>query len=166
MPPAAPHRDGVLIPVHGRFYRAVDPDFIDAAIAGSRAAGRYSTADQPTLYLSASAQGVEAAMAAHSHARAARLRVVGVEVISDRIFDLRDEKACRLAGIDLRDATAPWQELVAQGHRPPSWDVRDRVTAMGAVGLIDPSRKAPGLWHLVLFAWNSDGPCAQVRLLD
>jgi hypothetical protein len=31
--------------------------------------------------------------------------------------------------------------------------------------LIDPSRKAPGLWHLVLFSWNQDN-APQVHLVD
>jgi hypothetical protein len=152
--------------VHGVFYRAIDPNFRTFAIQGSRAAGRYSTAAELTLYLSSSPQGVEAAMIAHRSGRAASLQILEIAVDSTRIFDLRDEEACRIAGIDIRDAKAPWQDVVAQGQGPSSWNVRDRVLATGAVGLIDPSRKAPGLWHLVLFSWNSSASSAQVRLLD
>jgi RES domain-containing protein len=151
--------------VHGVFYRAVDPRFKDQALQGSRAAGRYSSAAQSTLYLSSSPQGVEAAMIAHRGQRAASLEVLQIAVDSDQILDLRDEAACRSAEINVQDATAPWRDLIAQGGRPKSWDVRDRVLATGAVGLIDPSRKAPGLWHLVLFSWNSDASSARVRLL-
>ena len=43
--------------------------------------------------------------------------------------------------------------------------MRDRLIEVGADGLIDPSRKSLGLWHLVLFRWNvADAPSA--RLLD
>jgi pentose-5-phosphate-3-epimerase len=38
-----------------------------------------------------------------------------------------------------------------------------KVIEAGANGLIDPSRKRPGLWHLVLFRWNeANGPKVRV----
>ena len=150
------NRDAIFRPLQGLFYRAVDPRYIASSLTGSRTAGRYSRADQPTLYLSSSPEGVKAAMIAHRAERTAGLEMVTVSVNAQRIFDLRDEKACEKAGINLADATAPWQDLVTQGETPPSWRVRDQLEARGAQGLIDPSRKAPGLWHLVLFHWNAD----------
>lgn len=51
--------------IEGVFYRAIDPAYRDFALSGSRTPGRYSRGDQPTLYLSSSPQGVEAAMQAH-----------------------------------------------------------------------------------------------------
>lgn len=142
--------------VEGVFYRAVDVNHLDDAIGGSRSAGRYSAADQPTLYLSSTPEGVKAAMIAHAHSRSASLQLVRIQVEADRIFDLRDEEARRILDIDIDDATAPWQEIVAAGLKPSSWLVREKIGEAGGVGLIDPSRKAPGLWHLVLFAWNAD----------
>jgi RES domain-containing protein len=142
--------------VDGVFYRAVDPAYRDGALSGSRYPGRYSSAAQPTLYLSASRDGVAAAMKAHSDNRSGRLEIVSVHVAADRIFDLRDAPALAAMGIRLEDAVAPWQEVVAAGGIPTSWSVRDRLEALGAQGLVDPSRKAPGLWHLVLFSWNQD----------
>ncbi|WP_430592087.1 RES family NAD+ phosphorylase [Humidisolicoccus flavus] len=144
-------------PIRGTFYRAIDPRFREHAIRGSRAAGRYSRADQPTLYLSSSIEGVEAAMIAHSQSRASSLEIVELTVEAQNIVDLRDPEALKLLGVDLVDATAPWQELAAAGRAPASWSVRDRLTAAGANGLIDPSRQSPGLWHLVLFRWNTPG---------
>ncbi|WP_220034109.1 hypothetical protein [Curtobacterium sp. MCLR17_043] len=39
--------------------------------------------------------------------------------------------------------------------------MRDRLIDIGANGLIDPSRKSPGLWHLVLFRWSvADAPAS------
>lgn len=129
--------------LRGTFYRAIDPSFREFAIAGSRSAGRYSRAHEPTLYLSSSVDGVEAAMIAHKDARSAALEIVEIEV--------------EAAGIDLADAVAPWQDVVASGGTPPSWAVRDHLLELGTNGLIDPSRKRPGLWHLVLFRWNEAG---------
>jgi hypothetical protein len=145
--------------ISGTFYRAIDPRFREFAIAGSRSVGRYSRADEPTLYLSSSVDGVEAAMIAHKDARQVALEVVEVYVQAFGIVDLRDVSAREAAGIDLADAAAPWQDIAAAGGTPASWTVRDRLREVGANGLIDPSRKSPGLWHLVLFRWNeADAP--------
>lgn len=143
--------------VIGTFYRAVDPAHRAAALAGSRSAARYSPADVPTLYLSASPDGVAAAMVAHTGARSPALDVLAVEVVADRVVDLRAHEALRSAGIDPADAAADWQETVAAGGSPPSWRVRTALEQRGAHGLIDPSRRRPDLWHLVLFRWNRPG---------
>lgn len=151
--------------IEGIFYRAVDPAYRAYALAGSRSAGRYSEITQPTLYLSASREGVDAAMHAHQGNRSPHLEVVSVRVVADRIVDLRNPAALSAIGISLDDAIAPWQDIVAAGGSPRSWAVRRRLESCGAQGLIDPSRKAPGLWHLVLFAWNQPG-APQVAVID
>lgn len=150
--------------IRGTFYRAVDPDFREFALAGSRSEGRYSRAYEPTLYLSSSVDGVAAAMIAHRDARSSELEIVELDVHADGIVDLRDAVALTAADIDLADAVAPWQDVVAAGGTPPSWTVRHRLLEIGANGLIDPSRKSPGLWHLVLFRWNESGaPTVRLR---
>jgi len=142
--------------VSGSFHRAVDPAHRAAALAGSRSAGRYSPADAPTLYLSASREGVAAAMIAHTGARSPALEVLAVQVVADRIVDLRAHEPLRSIGVDPA-AAADWQEILAAGGSPSSWRVRDTLEQLGANGLIDPSRRRPGLWHLVLFGWNRPG---------
>lgn len=149
--------------IRGTFYRAIDPNFREFAIAGSRSADRYSRAHEPTLYLSSSVDGVEAAMIAHKDARSAALEIIEIDVEASRIVDLRDANALEAAGIDLAHAVAPWQDIAAAGGTPSSWTVRDRLLEAGANGLIDPSRKSPGLWHLVLFRWNeADAPIVRL----
>lgn len=149
--------------VSGVFFRGVDPQHRDQTISGSRLAGRYSSPEQPTLYLSSSEEGVAAALVAHADARAV-LTTIPVEVDAAQILDLRDAQARRSAGVELSDAVAPWQQVVEQGGEPSSWRVRRSLEAVGANGLIDPSRQAPGLWHLVLFRWNRPGaPSVRVR---
>ncbi len=140
--------------VTGDFYRAVDAAYGGQALDGSRLPGRYSAAGEPTLYLSSSPEGVAAAMTAHGGARR-DLTVLTFTVEADRIVDLRDRHALFALGIDLQDAVAPWQEVVANGGVPRSWGVRRRLEEVGAHGLVDPSRTRPGLWHLVLFRWHS-----------
>ncbi len=151
------HADGI-------FYRSVLAADLDRALDGSIQPGRYSRANQKTLYLSASREGVAAALMAHARPGDPERRVVAVKVAADLIFDLHDDLACRQADIDRDQAFADWQRLVAEGQTPPSWAVADRVRALGANGLIDPSRHAPGLWHMVLFRWNVPGG-AKVRLV-
>lgn len=143
--------------VSGVFYRAVNPAFRDTAIVGSRLAGRYSEPAQSTLYLSSSPRGVDAAMIAHTQARVPDLVLLELRVEADNIVDLRDPAALVAAGVDLADAVAPWPDIVKTGGQPPSWHVRRRLESLGANGLIDPSRKRSGLWHLTLFKWNSSG---------
>lgn len=154
-----------LVSVQGRFYRAVpsNPD-IDP-LRGSRGAGRYSRAGQSNLYLSASADGVSAAMQAHPNQDRYERITIALDVVAPAIFDLRDIDACHAAGIDRHDAFAPWQEIAISGGTPASWHVRDRLEAMGARGLLDPSRQSPGLWHLCLFEWNNPG-AATVKVLQ
>lgn len=102
-------------------------------------------------------------MVAHKGSRAMELEIIELEVEAENIADLRSPELLAKVKIDVADAVAPWQEVVAAGATPPSWTVRDRLIAAGAHGLIDPSRKRLGLWHLVLFRWN-DGHGPTVRL--
>lgn len=154
-----------MIEVRGTFFRAVDPRYASSALDGSRGAGRYNRADQPTLYLSSSREGVDAAMIAHRDSRTPDLEVLQIDVVASGIVDLRDPDALHRYGVDLAAAAAPWQEAASAGQVPSSWLVRDQLEAAGAHGLIDPSRQRPGLWHLVLFQWNDDGPVT-VRVHD
>lgn len=103
-------------------------------------------------------------MRAHRDNRAS-LEIVKVSVVAEKIFDLRNADALLATGIDINDAIAPWQETEKAGGIPSSWQVRARLESLGMNGLIDPSRKAPGLWHLVLFSWNEDSH-TQVRVIE
>ncbi|MCU1571791.1 MAG: hypothetical protein JWR33_2532 [Naasia sp.] len=104
--------------VSGVFHRAVDPAHRAAALAASRAAGRYSPADVPTLYLSASPAGVAAAMIAHTGARSPTPDVLTVEVVADRIVDLRAHEALRTLGIDPRTPPPTGRRSSPQAARP------------------------------------------------
>jgi len=89
--------------MQGTFYRAVHSAHLSTALNGSRRPGRYSSADQPTLYLSSSREGVAAAMAAHGGLRA-ELFVLDVDVHADGIVDMRDaesllERVSQLSGL-------------------------------------------------------------------
>lgn len=154
---------GRFVSVSGTFYRAVVDGSLADPLAGSAAAGRYSRANQRTLYMSATEEGVTAAMQAHPLPAGLARTTWSLAVRADKIADLRDEAIFAAIGMRREDALGPWQEALSQGIEPLSWSVRDALVALGANGLIDPSRRANGLWHLVLFQWNVDGG-AKVRL--
>ncbi|WP_428970441.1 RES family NAD+ phosphorylase [Sphingomonas sp. Xoc002] len=147
---------GSLSTVRGRFFRAVVPGFEQTALSGSVRAGRYSRPHQPTLYLSSSEAGVTAAMVAHAGLTEDR-HVLQFEVNAADIFDLRASRALDEVRRKAGDPLSGWQEIAERGGEPASWHARDWIESIGAKGLIAPSRKAPGLWHLVLFSWNVAG---------
>lgn len=104
-------------------------------------------------------------MIAHNDVQPEAVAIVAIDLEASGIVDLRDVSAAKAIGIDLEDALAPRQRIAEGGGKPRSWTVRDRLIEVGADGLIHPSRKSLGLWHLVLFRWNvADAPSA--RLLD
>lgn len=96
-------------------------------------------------------------MIAHADTRASDLEVLAFDVRARGIADLRDAGAMAALGVDAEAAAAPWQDDLAADRTPASWDLRFGLERLGATGLIDPSRKRPGLWHLTLFAWNRAG---------
>ncbi|SJM63240.1 hypothetical protein CZ674_08785 [Agrococcus casei LMG 22410] len=96
-------------------------------------------------------------MIKHTSANDPARTVIAVRVENARVFDLRDADSPDHAGSSLDDAASDWQEQLRENTRPRSWAVRDAIEQTGAHGLIDPSRKSPGLWHLVLFRWNTPG---------
>lgn len=138
----------------GGCWRAVPAGREAAVLDGTIRAGRYNRPGERTLYMSGSPGGVAAAMARYG--RAPRT-VVKLVVAADRLVDLRDAAACAALGIDASRVKEDWIAALDRGEEPASWATADRARDMGAQGLIDGSRRAPGAWHLVLFRWNEAG---------
>lgn len=152
-----------FIDLAGTFYKAVDARYAATVLEGSHSPGRYSSPEEPALYLSSSVVGVEAAMIKYASRAAQQQVLVRFTVEAQRIADLRDVAAMAGLGVDPQEAFGDWQAALAEGHTPASWQVRRRLEACGAHGLIDPSRQRPGLWHLTLFAWNrADAPTVTI----
>ena len=83
--------------------------------------------------------------------------VVRLEVAAERLIDLRDAVACAALGIDTAETAKDWLAALARSEEPASWSASDRARMLGAQGLVDGSRHAPGAWHLVMFGWNDPG---------
>lgn len=144
----------------GPCWRAVATGGEQAALDGTERPGRYNRAGERTLYMSGSPQAATAAMTRYG---AADRTQVALQVAADRLGDLRAPSVDVAPGIDPARLADDWRAPLDRGEEPVSWRVADRARALGATGLIDASRKAPGEWHLVLFRWNLPGG-ATVRL--
>lgn len=143
----------------GPCWRAVMAGQEATVLDGTTKAGRYNRAGERTLYMSGSPAGVAAAMARYGEAD--RL-LVRLDVVAERLVDLRDGAMCVVLGIDPGRVKEDWIAALDRGDEPPSWRVSDRARGLGAIGLIDASRRAPGEWHLILFEWNDGGGAATV----
>lgn len=138
----------------GPCWRAVPTGREAGVLDGTHRAGRYNRPGQRTLYMSGSPEGVAAAMTRYGEARRTLIRL---EVTAECLVDLRDAAACAVLGIDRARVKEDWIAALGRGEEPASWAASDRVRMIGATGLIDASRRAPGEWHLALFRWNEAG---------
>jgi len=156
---------GPLHAIGGVFYRALLAPRADRALdpPGSESAGRYNRPGQPTLYLTPEADW--AAIATGNYAAEDGLARVIVPLSLDRalVVDQRDAATCARLGIDPADAAGRWRPHLAAGREPPSWRNSDAARAVGADGIIDPSRGILGGWHVALFRWNRAG-APQLRI--
>jgi RES domain-containing protein len=143
-----------LASVRGHCWRAVTAGAEAQILDGATRAGRFNRWGERTLYMSGSPAGVAAAMARYDQAARTLVRL---RVDAELLIDLRSAEACKMLYMDVSRANGDWLTALGHGEEPASWAVSDRARAIGANGLIDLSRRAPGLWHLVLFRWNAPG---------
>jgi RES domain-containing protein len=147
----------MLTEVSGRFVKIVwadDPDIHLTRGAPDRPPARFNRLGQDALYLSPDVESARVAIGQNVKEGDRPRVLLTFDVQRCALFDLRAPEA---ADIYAR-ASQPWRKLLAAGGEPPSWEAADRLRTDGYVGLIDPSRRRPGLWHIALFQWN--GPVA------
>jgi RES domain-containing protein len=154
-----------MITVQGLFFRAIRADRLAEVLAppGPASAGRYHRHGQPALYLSPSAEWASIAVSIYLREDGLERVIVPVEIGAARVVDQRDPAACAALGIDCTASSLPWRPAIESGEAPASWHAADAAQAAGADGMIDPSRRIPGGWHVVLFRWNDlGGPLVSV----
>lgn len=157
----------------------IEGEFVKIAVAGhedvllnrgdpARPPARFNGMGQDALYLS-------------PHEEAARV-AIGEYVRTDdppRLLQHYHVTACDLLDLRLPENAAlyerakqPWQPPFRAGEAPLSWLAADEIRGRGIKGLIDPSRRRPGLWHITLFDWNEPaaprvtpvGPAVPIQL--
>ena len=144
----------MLSDVSGTFVKIIwadDPDIHLTRGAPDRPPARFNRPGQDALYLSPDVDSAKVAIGQDVRAGDAPRAVLTFEVQNCSLYDLRSPEAANL----YETASQPWRRLVAAGGEPPSWLAADRLRADGHIGLIDPSRRRPGLWHITLFRWNA-----------
>lgn len=150
-----------LVGFTGLCWRAVAAGQDARVLHGTVKAGRYNRPGERTLYMSSSPAGVAAAMARYGDAERALVRLM--VAVDRRLVDLRDLVACAHLSIDPARVKEDWIAALNRGEEPASWAAADQARTIGAMGLIDASRRAPGEWHLVLFGWH-EGAGARVTV--
>ncbi len=147
----------MLTEVSGIFVKIVwadEPDVFLKRGSPDRPPARFNRRGQDALYLSPDIESARVAIGQDVKEGDRPRVVLTFEVERCTLFDLRNPEAADIYAI----ASQPWRALLAAEGTPPSWHAADRLRENGHIGLIDPSRRRPGLWHIALFRWN--GPDA------
>jgi RES domain-containing protein len=155
----------------GTCYRAHDPRWAFRPISGDGAAirgARFNPKGVPALYL---ALGIITAVKEANQGLAHRIDpcvLCSYEVDCEDIVDLRTPAGRDAAGIGHQDMACAWMDFLAEGKRPPSWAIHERLVGQDAAGILVPSF-APGAGevdqNLVLWRWGNEAPHA-VKVVD
>ena len=147
---------GILV----KITHSQDPTLALKRHSQKRPAARYNRPGQDALYLSIDETSARVAMAKYINAIDHPLVLVEFEIEPCQLVDLRHENAKELRALTSQD----WRAEIEAGHEPMSWKVSDELRAGNEIGLIDPSRKKPKIWHITLFRWNEAG-APKVRMI-
>ena len=154
--PSTPRRCDVLTDVSGTFVKIAFADAGDIALArgiSDRPLARFNRRGQDALYLSPDEDSARVAIGEYVTADNPARVLLRFEVELCSLLDLRHPEAALLC----EQARQSWKRAIANGEEPSSWAAADHIRSLGHVGLIDPSRRRPGLWHITLFRWNEAG---------
>ena len=146
----------MLTEVSGKFVKIVwaeDPDIHLTRGSSDRPPARFNRLGQDALYLSPDVESARVAIGQDVKEGDRPRVLLTFEVQRCALFDLRAPEAADIYAL----ASQPWRRLLAAHGEPSSWSAADQLRSDGYVGLIDPSRRRPGLWHITLFRWNEPG---------
>ena len=129
---------------------ADDPDIHLRRGLLDRPAAWFNRIGQDALYLSPDEESAQVAIGQYVEAGDARRVLVTYDVERCSLLDLHHPESADI----YESARQPWRHAVQPGRTPDSWHAADRIRNDGHVGLIDLSRRRPGLWHITLFRWN------------
>jgi RES domain-containing protein len=142
--------------ISGTFVRICSPDLIDQALkrnSPERPAARYNRHGQDALYLAVNEESARVALRKYAKHIDTPLVLVKYKVEACQLVDLRCESLSEYKAL----AGQNWQDAMAKNSEPTSWQVSDLLRSHQEIGLIDPSRKDPDVWHVTLFRWNEVG---------
>lgn len=148
----------------GICYRAHDPRWAFKPLSGEGAAvrgARFNPKGVPALYLGLRIMtAIKEANQGFAH-RIDPCVLCSYEIDCADIADLATEQGRGENGVAYAEMACAWATALAEGTRPASWAVHDRLRALGCAGIIVPSF-APGAEaddrNLVLWDWGPDLP--------
>lgn len=146
----------MLTEIAGTFCKIAFADAVDVLLArgmASRPAARFNRPGQDALYLSPDETSARVAISEYVKADDPPRVLLRYAVEPCVLFDLRLPANAAVYAL----ASQSWQTALRNGEAPRSWDAADHVRRSGYTGLIDPSRRRPGLWHITLLRWNEPG---------
>jgi RES domain-containing protein len=83
------------------------------------------------------------------------------DVDCEDIVDLTEAAGRRTAAVSMEEMACAWATMLAEGRRPTSWSIYDRLRPQGVAGVLAPSL-APGAEsedrNLVLWDWGPNLP--------
>jgi RES domain-containing protein len=136
--------------------KTIEGEFVKIAFAlrrqdPNRPAARFNRRGQDALYLSPNADAACVAIGEYVKPCDPPRVLLRYHVSKCEVVDLQ-----ALQNKDLYSrAGHPWQADFKAGKTPLSWEAADEIRSQNIAGLIDPSRRRIGLWHITLFTWNS-----------
>ena len=148
----------------GVCYRAHDPKWAWKPLSGEGAAihgGRFNPKGMPALYLASSIEGMFAERGHGFVRRFEPLTVCAYDLDMEDMIDLRTSSARDEAGVALTEMASPWMLDIADGRRPKSWDVAQRLVDNGVAGVLVPSfanGARPDHFNAVLWKWGGKRP--------
>ncbi|KXF77989.1 hypothetical protein ATN84_24580 [Paramesorhizobium deserti] len=148
----------------GTCYRAHDPRWAFKPTSGDGAAirgARFNPKGVSALYLGLSIMtAVKEANQGFAH-RIDPCVLCSYAIDCEDVADLTTEEGRKAYSVHLDEMACAWANALADGERPSSWSVYDRLVTQGVAGILAPSF-APGAeaddLNLVLWEWGPDLP--------
>lgn len=125
-----------------------------------RPAARYNRFGQDALYLTPTEESARVSLKKYACSLAEPLVLIKYQVQACELVDLRHPELKDLKQLSSGD----WKKAFENGDEPESWQIADKLRSYNEIGLIDPSRKDPGIWHATLLRWNESG-APSVRII-
>ncbi|AFL51405.1 RES domain-containing protein [Sinorhizobium fredii] len=155
----------------GTCYRAHDPRWAFKPTSGDGAAirgARFNPKGVPALYLALSIMtAVKEANQGFAH-RIDPCVLCSYNIDCENVFDLTTEEGRAAHSVSMEEMACSWATALAEGRRPASWSIYDRLDARGTAGILVPSfapRAEADDRNLVLWKWGPDLP-RQVNVND
>jgi RES domain-containing protein len=148
----------------GTCFRAHDPRWSFKPTSGEGAAirgARFNPKGVPALYLGLT---IMTAIKEITQGLARRMDpcvLCSYEIDCDNVVDLTSEEGRAEVSVTVEEMADAWADALADGRRPRSWSVYDKLALRGTAGILVPCF-APGAEaddrNLVLWNWGPDLP--------